>query len=333
MAEVAGCSYQTVSRVVNEDAHVSEETRSRVLSAIEQTGYRRNAAARALVTSVSDVIGVVTDGSWQYGPMGALHGVEQAARKAGYSVLLTVQERDAFTSLNQTLRKFADAFVDGIVIIAPLRAEAEVTRDVAASFRWAKNLPVVMLTPDARPTPGIHIVTEDQGLGARLATRHLIELGHRSIVHLAGSQTWLEGIVRLEGWRAELIDHGLRVPDPIFGTWTGQSGYDAGVRLLEQGLPDAVFAASDLMALGMMRAFSEAGVRVPDDVSIVGFDDHEFAQQFTPPLTTVRQDFEALGARCLEVLFANSEEAVLTAPIRPRLLVRESTRLRGKESS
>ena len=128
-------------------------------------------------------------------------------------------------------------------------------------------------------------------------------------------------------------DHGLRVPDPIFGTWTGQSGYDAGVRLLEQGLPDAVFAASDLMALGMMRAFSEAGVRVPDDVSIVGFDDHEFAQQFTPPLTTVRQDFEALGARCLEVLFANSEEAVLTAPIRPRLLVRESTRLRGKESS
>jgi len=257
--------------------------------------------------------------------MGALYGVEEAARNAGYSVLLTVQERDAFKSLEATLHRFADAFVDGIVVIAPLRAEAKTTREVAASFSWASGLPVVMLTPDPRPTPGIRVVTEDQKLGARLATRHLVRLGHQHIVHLAGDQKWLDGSVRLEGWREELLSSGLPVPEPIFGNWTGQSGYHAGVRMIKEGLPDAVFAASDLMALGMMRAFSEAGVRVPEDVSVVGFDDHEFARQFSPPLTTVRQDFKALGLRCLEVLLSSSDDDHLSEPIRPRLLVRLST--------
>lgn len=325
VAKIAGCSYQTVSRVVNDDARVSEETRERVLAAIKAVGYRRNAAARALVTSRPGAIGVVSDGSWRYGPMGALHGVEEAARNAGHSVLLTVQERDAFKSLEATLHRFADAFVDGIVVIAPLRAEAKTTREVAASFSWASGLPVVMLTPDPRPTPGIRVVTEDQKLGARLATRHLVRLGHQHIVHLAGNQKWLDGSVRLEGWREELLSSGLPVPEPVFGDWTGQSGYHAGVRMIKEGLPDAVFAASDLMALGMMRAFSEAGVRVPEDVSVVGFDDHEFARQFFPPLTTVRQDFKALGLRCLEVLLSGSDDDHLSEPIRPRLLVRLST--------
>ncbi len=268
----------------------------------------------------------VSGESWRYGPMGALYGVEEAARKAGYSVLLTVQERDAFRSLDATLQRFSDAFVDGIVIIPPLRAEAQATREVAASFKWANGLPVVMLTPDPRPTPGVRVVTEDQKLGAQLATRHLVRLGHRHIAHLAGSQKWLDGCVRLDGWRDELINNGLPVPEPYYGKWTGQSGYDAGLRMIKEGLPDAVFAASDLMALGMMRAFGEAGIRVPEDVSVVGFDDHEFARQFSPPLTTVRQDFKALGRRCLEVLLSNNDDKVLCEPIRPRLRVRLSTR-------
>ncbi len=328
VAKLAGCSYQTVSRVVNSDARVSDATRERVMAAIAATGYRRNSAARALVTARAGVIGVVTDGSWRYGPMGALYGVEEAARKAGYSVLMSVRERDSFKSLESTLEAFADAFVDGIVVIAPLRTEAALTRQVGSSFSWARRLPVVMLAPDPTPADGVLIVSEDQHLGARLATRHLIRLGHRTIVHVAGSQKWLDGSVRLEGWRAELTAHGLEVPEPIFGKWTGQSGYDAGRRLIKSGLPDAVFAASDLMALGMMRAFHEAGVRVPDDVSVVGFDDHEFARQFSPPLTTVRQDFRALGHRCLELLLAGDGEPKLREPIRPRLLVRLSTRPR-----
>ena len=323
VAKLAGCSYQTVSRVVNADPHVSEKTRARVLAVIAETGYRRNGAARALVKARTGAIGVVTDGSWRYGPMGALYGVEEAARKAGYSVLLTVSERNSFSSLETNLQSFADAFVDGIVVIAPLQAEAAVTREVAGS--WARGLPVVMLAPDPTPAQGVRVVSEDQHLGARLATRHLIRLGHRSIVHLAGNQNWLDGSVRLEGWQQELLAHGLEVPEPILGKWTGQSGYEAGKKLLASGLPDAVFAASDLMALGMMRAFAEAGVRVPQDISVVGFDDHEFARQFSPPLTTVRQDFRALGNRCLEVLLNQEIEPSLLEPIRPRLFVRHST--------
>lgn len=326
VARIAGCSYQTVSRVINGGSHVAPDTKQRVLSAIAETGYRRNGAARALVKSRAGAIGVVTDGSWRYGPMGALNGVEEAARKAGYSVLLTVKERDAFGSLQYTLQTFADAFVDGIVVIASLRREAAATREVAASFTWARGLPVVMLAPDPTPSEGVRVVSEDQRLGARLATRHLIRLGHRSIVHLAGNQHWLDGSVRLEGWHDELLAHGLEVPEPIHGKWTGQSDYDAGRRLLKNGLPDAIFAASDLMALGMMRAFAEAGVRVPDDISVVGFDDHEFASQFMPPLTTVRQDFHALGRRCLEVLLNEEADPALLEPIRPRLVVRQSTR-------
>ena len=213
VAKIAGCSYQTVSRVVNDDARVSEETRERVLAAIKTVGYRRNAAARALVTSRPGAIGVVSDGSWRYGPMGALHGVEEAARNAGHSVLLTVQERDAFKSLEATLHRFADAFVDGIVVIAPLQAEAKTTRKVAASFSWARGLPVVMLTPDPRPTPGIRVVTEDQKLGARLATRHLVRLGHQHIVHLAGNQKWLAGGVA-EQWTPGPGAHLRRLDGP-----------------------------------------------------------------------------------------------------------------------
>jgi len=325
VARIAGCSYQTVSRVLNESDHVSAKTKERVLAAIAETGYRRNGAARALVTSHAGAIGVVTDGSWRYGPMGALSGVEEAARKAGYSIFLTVKESNAFESLQSTLQTFADAFVEGVVVIAPLRREAALAREVAASFSWAHGLPVVILAPDRTSSEGVRVVSEDQRLGARLATRHLVRLGHRSIVHLAGNQRWLDGTVRLEGWRDELLAHGLEVPEPIYGKWTGQSGYDAGRRLLKRGLPDAVFAASDLMALGMMRAFTEVGVRIPDDISVVGFDDHEFASQFIPPLTTVRQDFRALGRRCLEVLLNKDADPALLEPIRPRLLVRQST--------
>ncbi|HBX79657.1 MAG TPA: LacI family transcriptional regulator [Propionibacteriaceae bacterium] len=326
VARLAGCSYQTVSRVLNESAHVSPVTRERVLAAIAETGYRRNGAARALVTSRAGAIGVVSDGSWRYGPIGALHGVEEAARRAGYSVLLQVTPRDSFGSLASTLETFADAFVDGIVVIAPLRGEAALTREVAESFSWARGLPIVLLAPDPTPSQGVRVVSEDQRLGARLATRHLVRLGHRRIVHLAGNQDWLDGSVRLEGWRDELLAHGLEAPEPIYGKWTGQSGYDAGRKLLRQGLPDAVFAASDLMALGMMRAFADEGVRVPDDISVVGFDDHEFSSQFIPPLTTVRQDFRALGRRCLEVLLNEAADQALLEPIRPRLVVRHSTR-------
>src|SRR3712207_4458398 len=185
------------------------------------------------------------------------------------------------------------------------------------------DLPVVMLSPGEASHAGITVFFEDQELGARLAVRHLVRLGHREIAHLAGSQEWLDGQVRLRGWQAELEAHRLR-PGPIrYGDWSGESAYRLGQEMVAEGLPTSIFIASDLMALGFLRALYEAGASVPRDISVVGFDDNEFAPQVHPPLTTVRQSFQTVGARCMEILLGLiAGDDVDTTPAVPQLIVR-----------
>lgn len=324
VARLAGCSYQTVSRVVNNKGAVSETTRERVMAAITELGYRRNGAALALKTARSGAIGVVTDSSWRYGPMGALHGIETAAREAGKHVMLSVHDRQSFGSLESGLDTFRDAFVDGIIVIAPLAREAELALRAIDTSGWASGLPIVVLAAELAPLPHAVVVSEDQREGALRAVTHLVELGHSNIAHVAGHQDWLEGQARLRGWQQALEEHGLCIPDHIPGDWSGESGYRAGLHVAGMAeRPTAVFVASDLMALGMMRAFNEHGLRVPQDISVIGFDDHEFAAQFTPPLTTVRQDFAALGRLCLSSL-QNSNPGPRRV-ISPTLVLRDST--------
>jgi DNA-binding LacI/PurR family transcriptional regulator len=172
----------------------------------------------------------------------------------------------------------------------------------------------------------------DQAGGAAAVVEPLVGLGHRRVAHVAGPADWLEAQARLEGWRSACRAAGLRHPRPLRGDWSPRSGYRAGRHLLED-LDDvtAVFASNDQMALGLMRAFAEAGVRVPDDVSIAGFDDIPEAEYLHPPLTTVRQDFAAVGRRCVDLLTrsieqperrsATAERVVVPA----RLVVRAST--------
>ncbi|HIW29730.1 MAG TPA: LacI family DNA-binding transcriptional regulator [Candidatus Luteococcus avicola] len=324
VAKVAGCSYQTVSRVVNNSGVVSDATRKRVLAAIAEVGYRRNGAAVALKMARPGAIGVVTDSSWRYGPMGALRGIETAAREAGKHVLLAVHDRHSFGSLQQTLDTFRDAFVDGIVVIAPLVHEAELALAAIDTAGWASGLPIVVLAAELAPLPRAVVVSEDQREGSLKAVEYLISLGHQRIDHVAGDQDWLEGQARMKGWQDALRKHGLEARPPVFGDWSGESGYQAGCQIAERPIqPTAVFAASDLMALGMMRAFSERGIRVPCDISIIGFDDHEFAAQFDPPLTTVRQNFGALGKLCLSNLQDPGHDGLQM--IAPELILRQST--------
>lgn len=324
VARLAGCSYQTVSRVVNDQGAVHPDTRERVLSAIAEVGYRRNAAAAALKTDRSGSIGVVTDSSWRYGPMGALRGIEIAAREVGKNVILSVNDRDSFGSLQSTFDTFRDAYVDGLIVIAPLIREAELALNSIENSGWASGLPIVVLAADLTPLPHAVVVSEDQYEGSMRAVQHLIRLGHQDIAHVAGNQEWLEGQVRLNGWRDALLAQDLPVPEPLIGDWTGESGYQAGCRIADLNpRPTAVFVASDLMALGLMRALNERGLRVPQDISIIGFDDHEFASQFDPPLTTVRQDFVALGRLCVSSLQDSEPDARHT--ISPDLIIRKST--------
>lgn len=349
VARLAGVSHQTVSRVLNEHPSVRPETRDRVLDAIATLGYRRNSAARALVTMRSGTVGVVTTGSALYGPTSTLIAVEEAAREQGYFVsVATIRRYDADT-MHRVLEHFMDQGVEGIVVIAP---QSDVA-DAVDSFR--APVPVIMIAArdhpgvedeapsgengtaaaqDARRRPGaaglVLPIAVDQRLGARLATEHLLGLGHKTVVHLSGPLDWFDARERETGWRRALEDRGAPVTEPIRGDWSSDRGYAVGRELaadLRAGRgPTAVFAGNDQLALGLLRAFWESGVRVPRDVSVVGFDDVAGAGHFIPPLTTVRQPFAALGRRCMALMldaFAGAQVRPVSIP--PELVVREST--------
>ena len=321
VAKVAGVSHQTVSRVLNAHPSVRSQTRQRVLDAIAELGYRRNSAARTLVTRRSGTIGVVSTGLPYFGPTSTLIAVEEAARDAGYFVSVATLTRIDGPSVDRAVEHFLAQAVEGIIIIAP----QDDVRDALVPF--ADQVPLVMIT--AEPSPGFayHTIGVDQELGARLATRHLLSLGHRQVVHLAGPQDWIDARARLAGWRAELAAAGIPAAEPIAGSWNPDRGFEVGRLLVREGLPSAVFAANDQLALGLLRAFAEGGVAVPRDVSVVGFDDILGSAHFYPPLTTVRQGFEELGGRCMQLLLAAITGLDLdsTTPIPPRLVVRSST--------
>ncbi|GIG27252.1 LacI family DNA-binding transcriptional regulator [Cellulomonas denverensis] len=320
VAREAGVSYQTVSRVVNGGPRVSQETRSRVQDVIARLGYHRNDTARALVTSRSRTIGIIADASPRYGPVSTLAAVEAAAREAGYTAVVTTLRAPDWQIAVRAFSSFIERGVEGIVVIAPRMPLDKVTQEITIP------VPVVLLAPGETSTPKLTVFYEDQELGARLATRHLIELGHREIAHLAGSQDWLDGQVRLRGWLGELRDARIPALPVRYGDWTGDSAYRIGQRMIADGLPGSIFIASDLMALGFLRAMYEHGVRVPDDISVVGFDDNEFASQVFPPLTTVRQSFVTVGTRCMEILLRLIDgEPADTTPAQPELIVRAST--------
>ena len=320
VAALAGVSHQTVSRVLNDHPSVLPATRQRVLDAIATLGYRRNLAARALVTRRTGTIGVLASGSALFGPTSTLIAIERAARDAGLFVSVATLPQWRFGEVAGVLEHFMAEGVDGVVVIA---AHDEAVEAVRA---FGTPVPVVMVGPVGLPAP-LRSVAVDQYAGARQAVRHLLDLGHRDVTHLAGPTDWFDARRRIEGWHDELAAAGIVAGDPIPGDWSADRGYAVGRELVTAGLPTAVFAANDQLALGLLRAFAEAGVRVPRDVSVVGFDDVDGAAQFFPPLTTVRQEFTTLGERCMAVLLAAivGEEGPSDGLIATSIVVRASS--------
>ncbi len=324
VARLAGVSHQTVSRVLNGYPNVSESARSRVESAIEQLGYRRNSTARALVTRRSMTLGVVSVDTVHHGPSRTLFGIAEAARQSGYSVNLVILDRIDEQTMAGALNHLVEASVDGIVVIAP------VVEAVSAVAGLAADVPLVMVEGMENEQTGavaIDDVAIDQELGARLAVRHLLELGHRTVWHVKGPPGWLEADARIEGWRKELADAGLPAHGLIPGDWSPESGHRAGQELLRHTSSGAVFVANDQMALGLLQAMHEAGVEVPGAFSVVGFDDVPEAGFYLPPLTTVRQDFAEVGRRCIARLLSliDGQTPPEMAPLEPTLVVRSST--------
>jgi DNA-binding LacI/PurR family transcriptional regulator len=303
VAKHAGVSHMTVSRVLNNHPNIRESTRDRVLRAIEEMHYTPSSIARALATKRAMRIGVIIDSPVQYGPSSTLHALEHAARAAGYAIGVL----DLVTQ-----------GVDALCVIAPRVSSLHVLR------KQITGVPILVVK--AEPEASMHTVAVDQHAGGVLAVRHLIELGHHSIAHLAGPLDWFDALGRLQGWRETLEAAGLPVAPPLIGDWTSDCGHEFG-RNHDFGDATAIFAANDQMALGLVHGLAERGVRVPEDISVVGFDDLPDARHFLPPLTTVRQDFAALGSLALQqlLLATEGEDVVAHDRIQPLLIERESS--------
>jgi DNA-binding LacI/PurR family transcriptional regulator len=323
MADVAaraGVSHQTVSRVVNGSTKVRAETRRRVLAAMEELDYRPNSAARALVTGRTGMIGVVSFDTTLYGPASTLVGIERAAHENGYFITvssLAALERTAILDAIDRLRQQA---VEGILVIAPLEGASEAMGGLHV------GVPMVVVEGDA--PDGVPFVVLDNRGGGELATRHLLELGHHTVHHISGPSDWPEADARVEGWRAALRAAGATPPPVLVGDWSAGSGHRLGRRIAEDADITAVFVANDQMALGVLRALHERGRRVPEEVSVVGFDDIPEAEFFIPPLTTVRQDFQAIGRSSLSVLLetmTGDGGAARHLRVPPDLVLRSST--------
>ena len=319
VAARAKVSHQTVSRVINKHPNVSKATRERVEAAIAELGYRRNTAARSLVTRRTQTIGVLASELGQYGPANTLLGVQQAARDAGYFVSIAAIKGAGAEAISDAVRHLMDQGVDGIIVIVPHGGTLQVLEELHL------DMPVIVVGGAGEGHLSGAMV--DQKAGARLAVGHLISLGHQRIGHISGPLDWIDGQARVDGWREELAAAGLADDLLVEGDWSAGSGYRIGQRLAEQRSATAVFVSNDQMALGLLRAFGENGVRVPEDVSVVGFDDQPEAAYFMPPLTTVRQDFEELGKLCMDLMRAQIEGGAGggTRMVEPELVVRSST--------
>lgn len=320
VARLAGVSHQTVSRVINELPNVRPATRARVEQAIAQLRYSPSPAARALVTRRTRTIGLVVPAVSDYGPTSIAMHFNLAARAARYSVdSVSAVDVDP-TGIRSLVEGLLRQRVDAIVLVVNDIEVLEIVRTLDL------NIPLVAAAATARRSP--FLVSIDQYRGARSAVRHLAELGHTHILHLSGPPRAPDAIERVRGWRDELGAHRLEVIEPLHGDWTAANGYRLGLEIdVEPG--SAVFAANDHMSIGLLSALRERGLRVPDDVSVVGFDDVPEAGFLFPPLTTVRQDFAALGELMMQKVLISVEEpesVTEDTPLATHLIVRQSTR-------
>lgn len=320
VARLAGVSHQTVSRVINGMPNVRPATRERVERAIAQLHYSPSPAARSLVSRRTRTLGLIAPAVSEYGPTRIGMHFSMAARAARYSVDTVTTVDDDPGAVRAAIEGLLRQRVDGIVLIVMDIGVLEMVRELDLA------IPVVAAASSARRSP--LLVQIDQYRGARAAVRHLAELGHTRIAHIAGPARAADAVERVRGWRDELAERGLPVVDLVYGDWSAEAGYHLGREMdLEPGM--AVFASNDLTALGLMSALRERSLTVPDDISIVGFDDIPEAGFLYPPLTTVRQDFAALGELMLQKVLVTLEEdqaETTDTPLPTRLVVRDSTR-------
>lgn len=319
VAERAGVSHQTVSRVLNNHSSLKPETREKVERAIADLHYRPNQAARQLVTSESRIIGILIVGTELYGPWAILNAMEREARKEGYSVISISVLPDSPDSWHEGIEQLRNLNIDGAITIALPNV---IVKEVEKSL---SNATIVIV--DTEPGKKFDAVNLDNLLGGKIATEHLIALGHTAIAHITGPIPGYESQMRLQGYEEAMKAAKLKT-DVIEGDWSIATGYAKGLEIAARKvLPTAIFCANDHIALGVAKALNEKKVRVPHDVSLVGFDDIPESAFFTPSLTTISQNFDQLGhlaiTRALQQIKEPGKRE--TFMIEPQLIARDSS--------
>jgi DNA-binding LacI/PurR family transcriptional regulator len=330
VAARAGVSAKSVSRVVNRQGELSESTRKRIQGVIDELGYRPNIVARSLLRKRTNTLAAVAWGIEYFGPSRTITGIEHQAEELGYSVFLILVREPQSPEYQNILDALLSRRVDGIVWAVPevgqnrgwLRAE------------WLRQLPpITFLTMHAMP--GVRVVAVNNRGGARAATDHLIQRGRTRIGIITGPMAWWEARERYEGWKAAIESSGRAAPKCLAAEspWSSAGGERAMRELLE-GSPDidGVFASSDQIALGALRAIEAAGKRVPEDIAIVGFDNMPESEYFRPALTTVHQGLADAGRAAVRAVHQTIEagaeprraSAELVTLIEPELVIRSS---------
>ncbi len=331
VAELAGVSTKTVSRVVNNQGEISQETRQRVQAAIDQLGYRPNVLARSLIHQRTNTLGVVAWGIDYFGPSRIVVGIEQQAHQLDYSLFLNLMDKPVNGDNEEVLYTLITHRVDGILWVVP---------EVGNNRAWLDVIHLDQLPPTVflsmKPRPGLAIVAVDNFLGAQQATQHLIDQGRRKIGIITGPLDWWEARERFAGWEAVMHWAKLETPASLVveGEWTASAG-ERGLKILLEQRPDidAVFACSDQIALGAMGTAHQMGKKIPQDLAIVGFDNIPESACYWPPLTTVYQQLIDAGRIAVQTLHTMIEanrqsktpyEASVTL-IKPELIVRASS--------
>ena len=332
VALIADVSTQTVSRVVNEHPDVAPDTRKRVKEIIDQVGYRPNFLARSLISNQSFSLGVVIAGLKLTGPLTVLNGITTVAEEAGYSLQLMELPSFSTNDIEQILDSLLSRQVDGIIWAVP---------EVGENRKWIRNLPETIGVPliflTMEPQKDINVVAVNNYLGGRMATQHLLDQGYTKIAHLAGPLDWWESRQRMRGWEDVLREAGYMVSDhhSVMGDWSPEKGAEQ-IRILLDQYPemDAIFVGNDQMALGVLYVLHQRGIRVPEDIGIVGFDNVPEAAYFCPPLTSVHQDQRMVGKIAVEELIklvqsntgGHNQETHISLLLDPILIKRESSK-------
>lgn len=330
VAKLAGVSTQTVSRVTNGSEQVSEETREKVNQAIKALGYIPNKSAQMLSRAKSNTLGIVSLDISLHGVALTTNGIRHQAREMGYGTALSIIEQISFSAVQKALRELISQQADHIVVNVPL--DQETAEQLAKQYQHLK-----LIFIDVPKESAVNYVSIENGEGGRIAARHLMECNRQDFLLITGPEESTASRIRAANWLQELTEAKIKPRKVYTGNWEPQAGYLAVRDAIANKIHfDAVLVANDQMAIGVLCALNELEINIPDQVAVIGFDDTHDSAFFTPPLTTIRQQFAEVGKQAVKLLLTeisdldqNAISPWLQKTLEVELVVRKSTSIKS----